>query len=99
MGMECNYLAACSVVTPGLDPGGHFLRKKGLFRKTMDCRVKPGNDEEGAQRCPSHRIPREHVGGALERRERGAERALELLVELFRRPAVGAVDGAHWPRV
>jgi hypothetical protein len=25
---------------PGLDPGIH------LFRKTMDCRVKPGNDDE-----------------------------------------------------
>jgi hypothetical protein len=26
---------------PGLDPGIH------LFRKMMDCRVKPGNDERG----------------------------------------------------
>jgi hypothetical protein len=28
----------------GLDPRIHPLRKK-LFAKTMDCRVKPGNDE------------------------------------------------------
>jgi hypothetical protein len=27
---------------PGLDPGIH------LFRKTMDCRVEPGNDGGGA---------------------------------------------------
>src|SRR5262245_42172459 len=36
------------------------------------------------QRLELDRVPREHVGGALERRERGAERALELLVELLR---------------
>ena len=57
----------------GLTRGSIFYRKK------MECRVKPGNDAENAQRCPSHRIPGEHVGRALERRERGAERALELL--------------------
>src|SRR5262249_54463416 len=28
---------------PGLDPGIHLLRKK-LLRRSMDCRVKPGND-------------------------------------------------------
>jgi hypothetical protein len=33
-----------SIVMPGLDPGIHPLRK------TMDCRVKPGND---ARREPS----------------------------------------------
>jgi len=26
------------------DPGIHLLRKK-LFRRWMDCRVKPGNDD------------------------------------------------------
>src|SRR5919108_3687093 len=28
---------------PGLDPGIHLLRKT-LLRRSMDCRVKPGND-------------------------------------------------------
>ena len=32
---------ANTVVTPGLDPGVHHLRKR------MDCRVKPGNNAEG----------------------------------------------------
>jgi hypothetical protein len=33
------------IVMPGLDPGIHlFLRKNKLFVKSMDCRVKPGND-------------------------------------------------------
>jgi hypothetical protein len=30
---------------PGLDPGIHHLRKKHVPKK-MDCRVKPGNDDE-----------------------------------------------------
>src|SRR5262245_66627391 len=30
-------------VMPGLDPGIHLLRKK-LLRRSMDCRVEPGND-------------------------------------------------------
>src|SRR5215510_2464052 len=47
----------------------------------------------------SHRIPREHVGGALERRERWPERALELLVKLPGRPAIGAMDGADRTRL
>src|SRR6266852_6070682 len=47
----------------------------------------------------SHRIPREHVGGTFQRRERGAERALELLVDLVGRPAVGAMDGADRARL
>jgi hypothetical protein len=29
------------IVTRGLDPRVH------LFRKKLDCRVKPGNDEQG----------------------------------------------------
>jgi hypothetical protein len=29
---------------PGLDPGIHLSSKS--LAKTMDCRVKPGNDEE-----------------------------------------------------
>ncbi len=31
-------------VMPGLDPGIH--QKKSFLSKTMDCRVKPGNDEK-----------------------------------------------------
>jgi hypothetical protein len=31
---------------PGLDPGIHPSSQK-IFSKKMDCRVKPGNDEEG----------------------------------------------------
>jgi hypothetical protein len=38
--------AACSTVTRGLGPRVHLLRKK-YFAKSMDCRVKPGNDGEG----------------------------------------------------
>src|SRR6266511_1213929 len=34
-----------TTVTRGLDPRVHLLRKK-HFAKTMDCRVKPGNDGE-----------------------------------------------------
>src|SRR5215471_20705434 len=45
------------------------------------------------------RIPREHITGALERRERWPECALELLVQLLRRPAVGAMDGADRARL
>jgi hypothetical protein len=30
-------------VMPGLDPGIHLLRKT-FLRRSMDCRVKPGND-------------------------------------------------------
>src|SRR4051812_8594557 len=44
-------------------------------------------------------VPREDIAGAVERRERWAERALELRVELFRRPAIGAVDRADRPRL
>src|SRR5262249_23817635 len=44
-----------------------------------------------------YRIPRKNVGRALERRERGAERTLELLCDLVRGPAVGAMNGAHRP--
>src|SRR4051812_14727146 len=35
---------ASPCVTPGFDPGVHLLRK--TLSKGMDCRVKPGNDEE-----------------------------------------------------
>jgi hypothetical protein len=31
------------VVMPGLDPGIHLLRET-FLRRSMDCRVKPGND-------------------------------------------------------
>src|SRR5215475_10698478 len=47
----------------------------------------------------SHRIPREHITRALERRERCRERALELLIEPLRRPSVGAMDRADRPRL
>src|SRR6478672_2794231 len=36
-------LTIAILVMPGLDPGIHLLRR------TMDCRVKPGNDDGG---CP-----------------------------------------------
>src|SRR5262245_14081287 len=39
-------------------------------------------------------IPGEHVGRAFERRERWPERGLELGIDLFRRPAIGAVHDA-----
>jgi hypothetical protein len=32
-----------TAVVPGLDPGIHLQ----ILTKTMDCRVKPGNDERG----------------------------------------------------
>jgi hypothetical protein len=44
-----NWLAHILIVTRGLDPRVHPLRKK-VFPKTMDCRVKPGNDEQNGQR-------------------------------------------------
>jgi hypothetical protein len=30
----------------GLDPRIHLLRQKKFLRRTMDCRVKPGNDAD-----------------------------------------------------
>src|SRR6266700_3353207 len=47
----------------------------------------------------SYRIPAEDIARALERRERGAERALELLVEGLRRPALGAMNRADRARL
>src|SRR5882672_3254554 len=47
----------------------------------------------------SHRIPREHVAGTLERRQRRPKRALELLIESLRRPTLGAMDRADRPRL
>src|SRR5260370_17397685 len=47
----------------------------------------------------SHRVPREDVAGAIERRQRGTEGALELLIERLRRPAVGAVQRADRARL
>src|SRR5579864_8012643 len=47
----------------------------------------------------SHRVPREYVARALQRRERGRESALELLVDLVRCPAVGALQGADRARL
>src|SRR5882762_4638877 len=47
----------------------------------------------------SHRIPREHVAGALERRQRRPKRALELLIEPLWRPTLGAMDRADRPRL
>jgi hypothetical protein len=40
-----------TLVMPGLDPGIHpaFLLSVGL---TMDCRVKPGNDDNGNIHVP-----------------------------------------------
>jgi hypothetical protein len=35
---------APTVVMPGLDPGIHVA-----IARTMDCRVKPGNDSKGAR--------------------------------------------------
>src|SRR5262245_40172837 len=63
--------------------------------------TRPGMTTEKTEKDAraSHRIPREHVGGALERRERGPERALELLIQLLRGPAVGAMDAADRPRL
>ena len=40
--------ATSAAVTRGLDRGSIALRKR-LFAKTMDCRVKPGNDTLGAR--------------------------------------------------
>src|ERR1700752_3198215 len=47
----------------------------------------------------SHRVPVEYVAGALERRERLLEGVLELRVELFDRPAVGAMQHADRARL
>src|SRR5438132_8056671 len=47
----------------------------------------------------SYRIPTEDIARALQRRERGAEGALELLVEGLRRPALGAMDRADRARL
>src|SRR5712671_5158487 len=38
---------------PGLDPGIHRFAR--VFTKKMDCRVKPGNDEDAARSCPMPR--------------------------------------------
>src|SRR5262245_354145 len=65
------------------------------YTMVMTSRSASGDDRVRA----SHRIPREYVARALERRERGAEHALELLVELLRGPAVGAVQRADRPRL
>src|SRR5580698_2181649 len=46
------------------------------------------------RRSPLDRIPREHVARTIERRERGGKGAFELRVELFRGPAVGAMQRA-----
>jgi hypothetical protein len=35
-----------TLVMPGFDPGIHHSSK--VFSKTMDCRVKPGNDSLGS---------------------------------------------------
>src|SRR5579864_8302225 len=48
----------------------------------------------GRWRSALHGIPREYVVGALQRRKRRAECTLELSVDLFRGPAVGAMQGA-----
>src|SRR5262249_60311019 len=46
-----------------------------------------------------HRIPGEHVARTFERRERRRERSPELLGDILRRPAVGAMDGANHARL
>src|SRR5262249_54628644 len=49
---------------PGLDPGIHLLRKKPL-RRSMDCRVKPGNDcGWGSAGMTSERVGMTSRGGA-----------------------------------
>src|SRR5262249_8922145 len=49
---------------PGLDPGIHLLRKK-LLRRSMDCRVKPGNDcGWGSAGMTSERVGMTSRGGA-----------------------------------
>jgi hypothetical protein len=39
---------AQSFVMPGLDPGIHAISSQQVSANGMDCRVKPGNDEECA---------------------------------------------------
>src|SRR4051812_7667719 len=73
--------------TPALVPSFEARLRQG---SSGHLRMTPGNKCYVSR--ASHRVPREVVAGALQRRQRGAEDALELLVELFRRPAIGAVD-------
>jgi hypothetical protein len=42
--IAANVAAQTALVTRGLDPRVHLLRKK-LFTKAMDRRVKPGDDD------------------------------------------------------
>src|SRR6202140_5701303 len=66
----------------------------------MDCGVKPGNDPLVCRSSrASPRVPRKYVAGAIERRQRGAEGALELRIELLGGPAVGAVQRADRARL
>src|SRR5919198_3210653 len=65
--------------------------------KTGSVRRFPG--DRPAALVELYRIPRKYVAGTFERREGGAERALELLGNLVRRPAVGAMDGTNRARL
>src|ERR1700751_220685 len=56
-----------------------------------------GGREQLLHRVASHWIPGEYVAGTLQWRERRRERALKLRIELFRRPAVGAMDRPDRP--
>jgi hypothetical protein len=38
---------------PGLDPGIHAISSQQVSANGMDCRVKPGNDEESAASRPA----------------------------------------------
>src|SRR5262249_38281507 len=62
-------------------PGRHSASKT----RVNALMARPGRQQENS----SHRIPREHIAGALERRQRRPERALELLIESLWRPAFG----------
>ncbi len=58
------------VVTRGLDPRVHLLRKE---RKEMDCRVKPSNDEQGKVFAENRAVGR--IACSVERRAGATRRA------------------------
>src|SRR5436309_780329 len=69
-----------------------------LQRTTWMPGTRPGMTAERSMRS-SHRIPREYVARALERSERGGERAFELLIDVLRRPAIRAMDRTDGARL
>src|ERR1022692_3583711 len=69
------------------------------IRKMHQVWIPASAGMSGRRDRASHRVPRKNVAGAIERRQRGAESALELRIEPLRGPAVGAVQRADRARL